>query len=398
MEERRFDALTRTLGAATTRRQVLKGVLGGALALLAGRSLGAPGAAAASCSVAHCKEAATRELFLYENTTCNNLCHDRTMFVACFGCRMTANRLYNQWLKDCENGDGCLSVAGEVCCGGVCANVGSDPNNCGACGHACPPGNDCVHGQCQCGQHGIVCDGQCVDPRIDAKHCGSCDHACGTCETCENGQCVAVECGDGKICCQDQCVDLCSGEPPDPTTCQCDACQGIECGVCSVCVNGTCQPAMDGADCGGGYICQQGRCVNPCPDECTVYQNGQCVAAPNGTSCGGGASTCCNGACSVFPGQPCCAEGSDPCGSSLCCDSGTFCSEYGNNQFTCCAGDVLPDGTCCQPDEDPLQCSYADGTVTYVCCGAAAHGYNECHCCQPDCCDNVTCGTGPIQG
>jgi hypothetical protein len=87
MEERRFDDLTRMLGQGTSRRTVLKGLLGGLAAALVGRSIDAPGAAAANCSVAHCMEAAFRESVFYENTTCNSICHDRKLFAGCFGCR-----------------------------------------------------------------------------------------------------------------------------------------------------------------------------------------------------------------------------------------------------------------------------------------------------------------------
>ena len=130
MQDWRFDDLTRSLGHATSRRGVLKGLLGGLAALVVGRAIDVPDAAAAQCSVAQCKQDAFREFILYESTTCNSLCHDRNLFLACVGCRITANRLLNQWTKDCESGDGCLRVANSICCGGTCIASTSDPNNC----------------------------------------------------------------------------------------------------------------------------------------------------------------------------------------------------------------------------------------------------------------------------
>jgi hypothetical protein len=196
----------------------------------------------------------------------------------------------------------------------------------------------------------------------------------------------------GFVQCDPRCDDC---ETYNQTTGTCDP---IECGVCSTCVSGTCQPVDDGTECGSGLVCQQGRCVAACPQECTVYQNGQCVAAPNGMSCGGGSSTCCNGTCSGIPGQACCSDAGSSCGPSLCCDPDTYCNQTCNNQYVCCVGDVLPDGTCCQADETPLRCGYADGSTKDVCCGAAANGYNECHCCGDECCTTNNCGpSGPVE-
>lgn len=45
-----------------------------------------------------------------------------------------------------ENGVCC--PAGTTFCGGVCADLNSDPNNCGSCGQACPLGQACNAGSC----------------------------------------------------------------------------------------------------------------------------------------------------------------------------------------------------------------------------------------------------------
>jgi hypothetical protein len=59
MSQEQFDGLTRTLGRATSRGQVLKGLAGGFAAAVAGALLGSPGAEAAQlhgCCVFFCPD------------------------------------------------------------------------------------------------------------------------------------------------------------------------------------------------------------------------------------------------------------------------------------------------------------------------------------------------------
>jgi hypothetical protein len=51
----------------------------------------------------------------------------------------------------CNGSTGCKGV--ETCCPGGpsnCKQLDSDPQNCGACGHVCPPGFVCTAAQCEC--------------------------------------------------------------------------------------------------------------------------------------------------------------------------------------------------------------------------------------------------------
>ena len=453
MEERRFDDLTRALGQATTRRQLLKGLLGTAVGgMLAAVGVRSPDSvSAASCSKKTCKQQAQQQVIDYESTNCNSLCHDPKLLLGCIGCQITANRLYHQWLQDCERGDGCLSVANQVCCDGSCVDVTSDPANCGSCHHACQPGEVCRYGECQCGEHGTICNGQCVDTQTDAKNCGSCGHVCGTCETCVGGQCVAVDCGAGKVCCQDQCISLCPGGiQPDPSTCQCPDCDGKSNG--SSCSGGTCcnqqcvNIQSDAANCGGcGTTCTGGKlcidgvcqclsgetdCNGQCVDLSTDVNNcGQC-----GTACNPG-DQCCDGTCKANCGCPqdrvecngVCCQANQICESGQCISPGDCnpacgpdeicCTGYGiegnftsgcvsASQFKVCPVTPISSGngsrgdwTCCPIDQD---CCGGTGYF-YNICGGATEG-DQVVCCEAstlqcgfECCDQTsqTCLTAP---
>ena len=127
MQDWRFDDLTRSLGRATSRRGVIKGLVGGLAAVAIGRSVGAPSAEAANCNKQACREAAMRETIFYQTTTCHNICSDRRLLLGCISCRINANRLFYKFLRECESEDGCLNSIGQVCCGSACADTTSDP-------------------------------------------------------------------------------------------------------------------------------------------------------------------------------------------------------------------------------------------------------------------------------
>src|SRR5947207_3247786 len=68
----------------------------------------------------------------------------------------------------------CMSM-----CGGQCAELKTDPANCGKCGTACPMGATCVQGTCQCGMGQTRCGNTCVDTKSDLANCGKCGTVCG---------------------------------------------------------------------------------------------------------------------------------------------------------------------------------------------------------------------------
>jgi hypothetical protein len=81
---------------------------------------------------------------------------------------------------------------GSLACDGVCVDVRSDVNRCGACDHACEDGQLCAYGRCWDDCEGSLkfCGGVCRDLTRDAHNCGGCD------QVCASGVCVDSRCDD----------------------------------------------------------------------------------------------------------------------------------------------------------------------------------------------------------
>lgn len=132
----------------------------------------------------------------------------------------------------CPSGHACVANGSAM----VCANLSTDPKNCGAPNAACADGEICSSGACACGTGSACgsdqacCGGTCVDIQTDADNCGGCNIACRAGENCGAGQC---RCGTGPAC-----VPPSSGFPPmlgqsccngacvqnSDTSCNCAAC------------------------------------------------------------------------------------------------------------------------------------------------------------------------------
>jgi hypothetical protein len=187
--------------------------------------------------------------------------------------------------------------ADQADCGGECVWLSSDPDNCGACGSACPTPPDptgwsCLDGECSCATHGEVelCAGTpestccndrdglgCFDLTAATDHCGDCTTTCdrpGVSSRCAGGACacgaLAAAC-EGSLestCCLEDgghCANLLSDEtdcgscglacPSDALAPTGDRCRSGQC----VCGAGT--PEVPPIACPAGEVCCAGGCV-----------------------------------------------------------------------------------------------------------------------------------------
>jgi hypothetical protein len=198
--------------------------------------------------------------------------------------------------------DGGMTVDTGACtsmCNGQCADLKTDPMNCGKCNTMCPMGATCVQGSCQCPAGQTKCGANCVDTKTDIANCGKCGTICGNDAgapmgggmwQCMNGACV-VGCPMGKTNCSDACVDtqtdmdncgMC-GNPCDPMLETCSS--GLCCKMNEKVCNGMCIDVKgDAKNCG--------MCGNVCPMNNPVCSNGMCTNIPNGCKVVNGVTWC----------------------------------------------------------------------------------------------------------
>jgi hypothetical protein len=193
---------------------------------------------------------------------------------------------------ECRCGSaGACSAAEPTCCdpdvNNTCANLATDPDNCGDCRKACDPGTpDC-------------CDGECVSTTWDLDHCGGCGKTCigdncdqGTCWCGTPGATGSVEggCDPGFVCESGNCVScgdaVCGGScqpcpnPPGMVQMSLVPDKGF-------CCNDQ-NPGGDYCSCGGKCCGSEGDCfiegtpLNPQREFCCSDEGGQ-VCDINGT-------------------------------------------------------------------------------------------------------------------
>jgi hypothetical protein len=223
----------------------------------------------------------------------------------------------------CSNGQGCIvngdcqsgSCVGGVCqgacprgqilCGGVCTNIQTDANNCGACGAVCSQNNgteSCSGGACtvtSCNQGFGNCDGNpangCeTNVLTDRGNCGKCGNVCPTppnaVPACTSGACGIAACNPGFADCDGNPANGCEVNiQTDPNNC--GGC-GKACGLPNAvpaCTAGTCMIAA----CKPGFADCDGNPANGCEVN-TQTDNNNCGACGNVCSAG---TNCHSGSC-----------------------------------------------------------------------------------------------------
>ncbi len=143
-----------------------------------------------------------------------------------------------------------------------CVDLDDDPLHCGACGKACPPGEQCVGGACACMPGFTRCGSVCYDLEGDAEHCGSCTlrcsssiNKCRAAEPLSGYKCTLDEygCPAGRSVCpradaSDHCFRLDRDEK------NCGAC-GKSCASGEVCVSGACRAFLPALGCSSPASC-----------------------------------------------------------------------------------------------------------------------------------------------
>lgn len=218
-----------------------------------------------------------------------------------------------------------------------CVNLDVDPNNCGACGEKCAPGQSCQNGQCElnCVTGFSACNSICTQTSSDPKNCSVCGFSCEPGQVCVNGACALppplrvqqaqqntceVPCAAGQTCIDGLCITSCA---LPLTLCGGDQCvdfsnDRLNCGSC-------------GAACNDGFVCSNSTCVAACESGLQACPgNNWCVNVQSSASnCGE-----CGRACQ--PGQPCVNGicGSECLGPSIMCNQSCTTASSGNAVVT----------------------------------------------------------------
>jgi len=358
VDDRTFDAVARAVSAGASRRRALRLLAGGVLAAwLPRHAWAAPAQQDDACEpdLTYCPGAGgafvcvVGDCVCGDLTYCNGMCADvATDPYNCGGCGVVCSS------GVCETGVctqvGCTAGFWDCDGNGICTSLLDDPNHCGDCGTVCASGV-CEGGFCAplgCEAGLVACPysehlgpAGCYDLATDRNRCGSCDSSCGgagsrTNDECLEGSCVATGCIEGLFDCTGN-LD-CTSLSDDPNNCG-------ACGV--VCPSGVCEAGgclADDTTCAAGltycpalppYAASALGIPAGCTDLTTDYSN--CGAC--GASCQPAdpiAMDCIGGQCTQIG----CVMGWTDCGN-------LDCTHLSSDPLNCGAcGNVCESGVC----------------------------------------------------
>ncbi|GAB5541708.1 MAG: hypothetical protein SangKO_014680 [Sandaracinaceae bacterium] len=248
--------------------------------------------------------------------------------LSCRGASGTTREICNCMDDDC---DGVVdeNAGGDLCPGGACVDCRC-VSPCEDDEFPCPPGRECDRSFADpsMGIIGYCVAGMCAD--VECSDEEICNPTTGACED----LCAGVECGAGFACVRGTCVE--------------DSCYGRGCPTGERCRMGACEadPCV-GVSCDAGSYCREGACAAVCTRTCgegQVCEDDTCVDAP----CGGCASgeSCVDDACAPDACAPTCGRGrvceGDACVDDLCrgvrCPTGASCQPGG----WCVLDEIVP--------------------------------------------------------
>jgi hypothetical protein len=232
-------------------------------------------------------------------------------------------------------------------------------------------GETCPTGQIKCGEF-------CVDPLTDRANCGASGDclganagtACASGFICDTGTCE-LSCQAGLINCDGTCID------PDNNPDHCGASNPCSTNPGTACADGTvCNGAGScTSECAQGRVKCGNSCIDPTTDRAHCGASGNCLNQNAGVACEDGfvckAGQCelscqeglvnCDGTCIDPEWDPVYCGAFDPCGQN----SGTVCLDGyacvgGLCELNCQAGFINCGGTCIDPYTDRNYCGASD--------------------------------------
>ena len=224
-----FDDLARSIAEpGLTRRQALKNIALGVLAVSPLRALSATPARASSGRASSCYEDCVKTNNDYNHQfelQCQTHLGPQTdpaeHIVRSLQCMRSKNLLDQEIPHKCLEKCGC--PPGLVKCGDRCVNPKTDSQNCGSCGRVCVSPSACHDGHCveECSGGTVKCNGVCCQPKqiCSNNHC---------CFDCEPGWIKCAEPNDpcGFGCCSPATPLCCPGGSPGELVC-CNKCNPL---------------------------------------------------------------------------------------------------------------------------------------------------------------------------